>query len=135
MTNRVYFAGSGTDAGTKIVMVENLDTVSSGYPLLETAYSDGTSDNPTVLTDLANSKLNMNKGLLREISFKVRADGFNRLGTFWPGDLVRIYTKGWATLSDGPHDCRLLTMTGDSTQVLQLAMQTEDQFEYGSTTT
>lgn len=134
MTNRVYYAGSGTDAGTKIVMVEDLTSISSGYPLLETAYSDGTTDNTTVLTAQANSKLNMNKGMLREISFKVRADGFNRLGTFWPGDLVRIYTKGWVTLSDGAHDCRLLTMTGDSSQIVNLAMQTEDQFSYGSTT-
>lgn len=135
MTNRVYYAGSGTDAGTKITMVQDLTTVYDGYPLLETAYSDGSSDNTTVLGDLANSKLKMNKGLLREISFKVRADGFNRLGTYWPGDLVRMYTKGWETLDDGIHDCRLLTMSGDSSQNVLLAMQTEDQFEYGSTTT
>jgi hypothetical protein len=134
MTNRVYFAGAGTDAATKITMVQDLSDITSGYPLLETAYSDGTSENLDVLASLAQSKLDLNKGLLREISFDVRADGYNALGTFWPGDLVRIYTKGWVTLEDGYHDCRLLTMTGDSSQNVKLAMQTEDQFANGSTT-
>lgn len=134
MTNRVYYAGSGTDQGTKTTMVQDLSDIPSGFPLLETAYSDGSTDNVTVLNSLAQSKLDVNKGVLREITFTVRADGVNRIGTFWPGDLVKIYTKGWVTLSDGEHDCRLLTMTGDSSQNLRLSMQTEDQFAYGSTT-
>lgn len=123
--NRVYAAGAGQDQGTKIVMVQDLSDLPSGFPLLENAIADSQSEDLGVITSHANSNLNTNKGILREISFDVRADGINRLGTFWPGDLVRIYTKGWVTLEDGEHDCRLLTMSGNSSQNVKLAMQTE----------
>lgn len=131
-TNRVYAAGAGSDQGTKIVMSEDLSDLPSGFPLLESAISDSQSEDLNTVKQHADRELNTNKGLLREIAFTVRADADPQLGTYWPGDLVRIYTKGWVTLEDGVHDCRLLTMTGDDSRNLRLSMQTEKT--NGSTT-
>lgn len=128
LTNRVYSTGAGQDEGTLIAMEENLSGIASGMPLLETVISTSDSENIEVVRAHAKGSLQANLDVLREITLTVRADGVNRLGTFWPGDLVRIVTKDWVTLDDGVYDCRVLTMTGGTTNDIRLSMQTEVQY-------
>lgn len=125
MTNRVYSSGAGQDAGKLITVSEDLSALDAGFPLLESAISVSQSEDPAVVKAHGDGYLEANKDLLREITFSVRADGVNPFGTYWPGDLVKIVTKGWLTLEDGVHNCRLLTMTGTLNHDIRLSLQTE----------
>lgn len=125
MTNRVYSSGAGQDAAKVITVSEDLSALSAGFPLLETAIAISQSEDKKVVKSHGDGYLAANKDLLREITFNVRADGVNPFGTYWPGDLVKIVTKGWLTLEDGTHNCRLLTMTGTLSQDIRLSLQTE----------
>lgn len=125
MTNRVYSTGAGADKGTLITVSEDLSGIGQGFPLLETVISTSQSEQVSVVKAHGNGNLEANLDMLRELTLTVRADGVNPLGTYWPGDLVKIVTKGWLTLEDGVHNCRLLTMTGALNQDVRLSLQTE----------
>jgi hypothetical protein len=127
-TSRVYATGAGQDEGTIIQVVTDNSLLQQGYPLLETVVTEGSSENPNVVRDHALSGLDINNGSLLEIQMTVRTDGVVPLGTFWPGDLVDIVTKGWLSLPDGVNRMRLLSITGDHTNNVKISLQKEDKF-------
>jgi hypothetical protein len=126
-TNRVYSLGAGSGRGTLITMSENLTTLNQGFPLLESVIAISQSTNKKVVQAHGDAVLNQNQKLIREITLTVRAGGYYPIGTYWPGDLVGIHTKGWVALEDGVHLCRLLHMSGDlnSASDIKLVMQPE----------
>lgn len=127
-TSRVYATGAGQDEGTLIQVVTDDSLLQKGYPLLETVINDSSSEDPAVVMDHARSALDVNNGSLLEIQMTVRADGPIPLGSFWPGDLVEIVTKGWLSLPDGVNRMRLLSITGDHTNNVKISLQKEDKF-------
>ncbi len=127
-TSRVYATGAGQDEGTLIQVVTDDTLLQKGYPLLETVVNEGSSENPDVVLGHALSGLDVNNGALLEIQMTVRADGPIPLGSYWPGDLVEIVTKGWLSLPDGVNRMRLLSITGDHTNNVKISLQKEDKF-------
>lgn len=127
-TSRVFSVGAGQDEGQTIKVVTNQAPIQAGFPILETTINVGNSENPDVTLAHGVGEIKSNTNVLREIEMTVRADGTDKLGTFWPGDLLQVYTKGWINLADGPHNMRLLAISGDETNDLKLNMQEEDSF-------
>lgn len=126
-TNRVYSLGAGSGRGTLITMSEDLTNIKAGFPLLESVIAISQSTNKNVVQAHGDAVLHQNQKLIREITLTVRAGGYYPIGTYWPGDLVGIYTKGWVALEDGVHLCRLLHMSGDlnTASDIKLVMQPE----------
>jgi hypothetical protein len=124
-THRVFSVGAGSDAGTLIRVVENLEPTSRGFPLLEKYIKTGDSENPDTVIRWGKADLEANLQPLQEISMNVRADGVNPLGQFWPGDEVELIMKDWFALPDGAHKVRLLQMSGGLTQDVRISLQTE----------
>ncbi len=127
-TDRVYAIGTGTDEGTAIKVATDTAHINKGYPLLETAINEGSSENPDVVLDHARAELSANSGPLLEVQMTVRGDTDTPFGTFWPGDLVEVITKGWLSLPDGSTQMRLLSLTGDHTNSVKVSLQLEDKF-------
>lgn len=127
-TSRVFSIGAGQDEGQTIKVVTNPAPMQAGFPILESSINAGNSENGDVTLAHGVANLISNTNLLREVEMTVRADGVNPIGSFWPGDLVQVYTKGWINFADGPHNLRLLAIAGDSGNELKLNLQEEDQF-------
>jgi len=127
-TDRVYAIGAGQDEGTVIRIATDPAHTNKGYPLLETTINEGSSENPTVVRDHARAELSANNGPLLEVQMTVRGDTDTPFGTFWPGDLVEVVTKGWLSLPDGSTRMRLLSLTGDHTNSVKVSLQLEDKF-------
>jgi hypothetical protein len=127
-TSRVYSIGPGTDQGTLIRVATDQARIQQQYPMLETSISGTSSENPDVVLDHGLGNLAANNGPLLEVQMTVRGDGDVPFGTFWPGDLVEVVTKDWISLSDGVHQMRLLSLTGDHTNNVKISLQKEDKF-------
>lgn len=126
ITNRVFSIGAGTDQGTLITVSENWDNLQNDFPLLETSVNAAVqSTDKSVVQRQGDGSLAANTGMLRELTLEVDITGVYPISTFYPGDLIKIVTKGWLTLEDGVHSCRLLNMTGGLTPIVRLSMQTE----------
>lgn len=127
-TSRVFSIGPGQDQGTLIRAVTDQKLLQKQYPLLETSISGTSSENPDVVLDHGIGNLNANSGPLLEVQMTVRGDGDLPFGTFWPGDLVEVVTKGWLSLPDGVTQMRLLSLTGDHTSNVKVSLQLEEKF-------
>jgi hypothetical protein len=125
-TDRVFATGAGTDKGTLIQVAEDLSGLEQGYLLLESTISDGGNTNPAIVAAHAEGNLDAYKAPLRELALTVRADGTYPMGSFWPGDLIELYTGGWRDISDGLHRARILHMSGQFDHNIKLNIQTED---------
>jgi hypothetical protein len=124
-TTRVYATGDGTNEGTLVRVATNGGPLALGYPLLESTQSyTGVTQGPT-LQSHADANLKSNSTSLLEIQMTVRADGEHRLGTFWPGHMVQLITKGWLSLDDGVHNLRLLNISGTHEGNVRMSLQTE----------
>lgn len=127
-TNRVYSIGAGQDEGTIIEVATNRTPVQRQYPLLETTINEGSSESSVVVRNHALAEIDANGEALMEVQLTVRADGSMPIGEFWPGDLVKIVTKGWLSFPDGVTQMRLLSITGDHTNNVKISLQKEDKF-------
>lgn len=128
MTFRTYSLGAGQDEGTLIKVNTNEAPLQLQYPLLETAINIGNSENPEIVNGYGISNLWSNKEPLLEVQMTVRGDGDIPFGQFWPGDLVKVVTKGWLSIPDGVTDMRLLSITGDSSNSVKVSLQRDDKF-------
>lgn len=127
-TSRVFSLGAGTDEGLLIKVATNEAPLQMQYPILETVINVGNSENPVVVANHGISNLWANKEPLMEVQMTVRADSAVPLGSFWPGDLVNVVTKGWLALPDGVTQMRLLSITGDSSNSVKVSLQKEEKF-------
>lgn len=127
-TGRVYAVGTGQDEGTVIKVATDQRLVQKQYPLLETSISYSDSEDPAVVTSHALSNLQANDEPLVEIQMSVRIDGEIPIGQFWPGDLIDVVTKDWIALADGTHQMRLLSISGDSSNIVRVSLQQESRY-------
>lgn len=130
LTDRVIGVGGGTNEATVMVLTETDRRIRRGYPLLESVAAVTESENKTVIRRHAESSLKQNQKPLREYTLFVEVNGTYPLGTYWPGDLVILYTKGFRNLPDGPNKMRLLTMQGTfGSSKVRLSLQRDDQWK------
>lgn len=121
VAHRVYGVGDGSDIGTHTVRVDS--EVPPEWPLLESVASDS---NITAEADQDKSRLrSYARGYLNAypvvgLRLPVRADGVNALGTYWPGEIARITTRGNPALPDGSYGLRILSISGGPDGVVEL---------------
>lgn len=128
-TSRVFSMGAGTDTGKYISVVTNNYAISKGFPLLETVINPSNSDNRAYVSERGISSIKANADMLQELQMDVMGDdSINYIGSFWPGDLIKIKTAGFISIPDGINDYRLLSMSGDTTSKVQINAQTEARF-------
>lgn len=126
--SRVFSTGAGQDKGTLIQVNTNETPIQQQFPLLERTINSGDSDNPTVVSNHGKGILDANENALLEVQMTVRGDAGIPFGSFWPGDLAHVITKGWISLEDGNNPMRILSMTGDHTNNVRLSLQLEDRY-------
>lgn len=126
-TSRVYATGAGSDEGLLMEVATNTTLLQKGFPLLETVISSDSEKSNTV-QGYAQSELAENVNPLMEIQMTIRADGPIPIGTFWPGDLIQVVTKGWLSFPDGVNNMRLLAITGDASNNLKVNLQMDDRY-------
>lgn len=123
---RVFAIGAGQDEGTLIRMAETEKMTALGYPLLEASVSFSSVETPSVLQAHAEGVLQENVNELIEISGTIRVDENNPLNTLFVGDSVRLIVKDWVTVPNGNHKARIVSMSGDASDNIKVALQIED---------
>lgn len=131
MVNRGIAVGEGTNEATAMAKYENFTRLQKGYPLLEKVYTGIGTENKSVLRRHAQTRVLQNSKPLKEFTFFVDAYGDYPLGTYWPGDLIKVWSGGeYLNLPKGEHEMRLLTMqTEFGTSRVRLSMQLDDQWQ------
>ena len=126
---RVYASGSGTDKAQITTMVEALSLVeqTDPYPLWESTYSDSDTDKSDLLRAHARGVLDANRQPLMQISARVNTADcgggttpVHPLGSFWPGERFLLDIQGYPPLPDGRYETRLMQMTGDKSDTVNL---------------
>jgi hypothetical protein len=129
-TDRVYSLGSGQDQGTVITISEDQSKITTGHAFLETAINTSNSSDPAVVKSHGDADLEQNFNDIIDVELTVRADSeVYPLGTYWAGDFMELFTQGWYNIGDGRHGMRLITISGDLTNNVKLALQREFDFE------
>ncbi len=128
--NRVYASGAGTDKAQLCHLSEDLSLVSGDhepFPLREMTYSDTDAADANLLRQHADGVLAANHAPLMQIKGELHAndvsvDGtpLHPLGSFWPGETMRLDIQGFPSLSDGVYECRLMQMSGDQSDKVSL---------------
>lgn len=128
--NRVYASGAGTDKAQLCHLSEDLSLVSGDhepFPLREMTYSDTDAADANLLRQHADGVLAANHAPLMQIKGELHAndvsvDGtpLHPLGSFWPGETIRLDIQGFPSLSDGVYECRLMQMSGDQSDKVSL---------------
>lgn len=130
LTDRVIGVGGGTNEATVMTMVETDSRIRRGYPLLESVTTVSDSENKTVILKHARSSLKQNQKPLREYTFFVDVEGTYPFGTYWPGNLIALYVKGFRNLPDGLNEMRLLNMSGTfGSSKVRLSLQLDSQWK------
>ena len=128
--NRVYASGSGTDKAQLCHLSEDLSLVNGDhepFPLRERTYSDTDAADVTLLRRHADGILNANRRPLMQIKGELHANDadtngtpLHPLGSFWPGETMKLDVQGFPSLSDGVYECRLMQMSGDQSDKVSL---------------
>lgn len=127
---RVYSSGTGQDKAQKCAFAQDLSLVERSndpWPLVEMTYSDSDTDTYDVLLAHARSVLKANGRPLMQIKGVVHADDADDmgnpllpLGSYWPGELFDLHISGYAPLPDGTYRTRLMEMSGDESDRVEL---------------
>lgn len=128
--NRVYASGSGTDKAQLCHLSEDLSLVNGDhepFPLREITYSDTDAADVTLLRRHADGILNANRRPLMQIKGELHANDadtngtpLHPLGSFWPGETMKLDVQGFPSLSDGVYECRLMQISGDQSDKVSL---------------
>lgn len=130
--SRVFSLGAGMDEKMIIQVSTNNAPLQQDYPLLEKVINKGSSENPAVVKGHGDAELAANDEALLEVQMTVRGDAEIPFGSFWPGDLARVYTKGWLSIPDGMTPMRILSLTGDGSNNVKVSLQQESKFDKAS---
>ena len=60
------------------------------------------------------------KGELHANDLSVDGTPLHPLGSFWPGETMRLDIQGFPSLADGVYECRLMQMSGDQSDKVSL---------------
>lgn len=123
MNNRAFVRHSaGSGGGQTIRMRENRDKMIAGYPLLE-SYEVITAPNASVVDLRAKANLYANDKANHQINATVRADGPQKLGTYWPGEYSRLITSGWYGLRNGETRAKIISISGDFSNNIEISFK------------
>lgn len=115
MTNRAFVrASEGSGDSVTVKVAEDTSKMTMGYPLLE-SYEVVTVSGTKALQDKAKENLRANDKANHQINATIRANGTQKLGTFWPGEYARLVTSGWYGLRNGETRAKIVGMSGDFT--------------------
>ena len=128
--HRVYASGAGTDAAQITALAEDrtlLRAPGVNWPLRESTYSDSDTEDLAVLKAHAAGVLAANDRPLMQITASVHAADIDRggaqsfpIGDIWPGERVNLDIRDYPPLPDGVYRTRLMRMSGDNTNKIQL---------------
>lgn len=120
---RVYFCGSGTDEAMNCGFAEDLRLVTQAdpWPLIEIARSDQDISGRTVDSRAA-AILALKNMPIMQIEGTIDANDpyAPKLGTFWPGELMRLHVQDFPSVPDGTYDVRLMEMSGTQGTTVKL---------------
>lgn len=123
MTNRAFVRGSGgADAGIVMRVKDQESLRDAGYPLLE-SYELISKNQAGAVQAKANENLRQHDQANHQINATVRADGPNKLGTFWPGEYGQIITSGWYGLRNGSTRAKILSISGDLSNNVEVSFK------------
>lgn len=126
--SRVFSTGAGQDEGLLITKSEDTSMLQRGYPLLESVINRGSSENINTVRGYGDAHLQANRDALLEVQITVQGDDLTPFGSFWPGDLANIVTKGWLSIPDGITPMRVLSITGNGGSSMKVSLQRDDKF-------
>jgi hypothetical protein len=125
---RTYVTGSGSDDATLCVLAQNLklSTSADPWPLVEETYSSTDDDNLSILTQHANGRLAAGDTARFQLSGKWNAGDTNapKPGMIWPGQTVMVQLSGHPTVPDGDYLMRIMEMSGDQSQSIDVTFDT-----------
>lgn len=131
-TTRVFAKPPGNNAG--FAVNTNTDMLNKGYPLLETSATlrDATRASMQDATSLSLNLLNLDSKPRRTLSGTIRANSeVHPLGTYWPGDIVKLVVKGWYAFPEGIINARIDSISGDSSMNISVSFAEEaSEYEY-----
>lgn len=118
---RVYGTGAGSETEMVCYLAEDLDLCTSldPVPLRETEYHDSDDESLSDLKTTVKAYLASYCMPLCQISLTVTAEDLP-LGKVWPGETVHVPIDGFPTLPDDVYDLRLMEMSGDEGQMIDL---------------
>jgi len=125
-TNRAFAIGSGSDGGQPMAMSQDLTKISAGYPLLETfeTYAQFTEKGGSqTIQNKATELLRADDKPRHQLTGTVRVEGPPEVGTFWPGHYGKLITQGWYGLTNGTVRAKILSISGDLTQDMEVGFQ------------
>lgn len=123
MTNRAFVRGSGGSGGGQTIrMSDNPAKRNADYPLLE-SYETISEDGSNAVQARANETRREHDKASHQINATVRANGPQKLGTFWPGEYARLITSGWYALRNGETRAKILSMSGDFSNNIDISFK------------
>lgn len=124
-TNRAFAIGSGSGGGQPMAMSQDTSKIVAGYPLLESfeTFAQFTNSGSTTIKSKATELLRADDKPRHQLTGTVRVEGPPEVGTFWPGHYGQLITKGWYGLSDGTVRAKILSVSGDLTQDMDIGFQ------------
>lgn len=118
---KVYETGSGSEYEQLCYLAEDLslNTTSDPHPLMEACNNDSEDDSLAEVQSAAEAYLDACKMPLCQVSCSVDVN-ILPLGHIWPGEVVRVPIDDFPTLPDGDYDMRLMEMSGDEGNMVDL---------------
>lgn len=126
---RVYVTGAGSGKLMKAAKAEDRTLLDRAdpWPLREMAVSDNDVNDVNVLQSFANARLSDNGRPLMQVKgdvFGRDTDPYGRQlnppGSFWPGESFILGVDSFPTLPDGDYTTRLMEVSGDETDRMNL---------------
>lgn len=108
-----------------MAMSQDTSKIVAGYPLLESfeTFAQFTNSGSTTIKSKATELLRADDKPRHQLTGTVRVEGPPEVGTFWPGHYGQLITKGWYGLSDGTVRAKILSVSGDLTQDMNIGFQ------------
>ncbi len=123
MTNRAFVRHSaGSSGGQTVRVAERKQMMEDGYPLLE-SYEMITAVNTSAVQKKATANLNAHDKANHQINVSARADGPQKLGTFWPGEYGQLITSGWYGLKNGRTRAKIISLSGDFSNNIEISFK------------
>lgn len=132
VVHRSYYTGAGEGKAIALA-VDQLGRLPQDVPLVEGVYSDSdaeqteTSGSSSLLASKARAALNT--AVTTEFNVTARADPeSDPIGTWWCGELTKLYLDGWLTVPDGEYLVRILTAKYDfSSDMVSFTCQADQE--------
>lgn len=115
--------GAGSGTSTLMSLQTSQALTSLGMPLLEQETDHTEATTQAQLDALAVGDLATNAGAIVQWAMGVNAAGTPQLGTYQVGDAARVNVRRHWWIPDGDYGMRILGISGDASNTVQLAMQ------------